>query len=273
MALVIESAGLSDVGQKRKGNEDSLFLDDRMGLYVVADGMGGHLAGEVASKIVVDTIRDYMGRFGREKNPEELEDHDASLSKEANRLLSSVHLANQAVHSMAGQKKAYTGMGSTVSAVYTTDAGFVIVNVGDSPIYLVHQGALEPIYVPHTVIAEQAAMDPEAVGRLSEKFAHMLTRAMGVEDTVAPSVLELQAWAGDTIIIASDGLTNMVEPDEIKKVLLAEPPQSACRTLVDLANARGGDDNITVIIIKVKRVSGQSSGLSGIIERILEFFK
>jgi len=101
----------------------------------------------------------------------------------------------------------------------------------------------------------------------------MLTRAMGVEDTVAPSVLELQAWPGDIIIIASDGLTNMVDQDEIKKVLLAEPPQSACRTLVDLANARGGDDNITIIILKVKKVSGQSSGLSGIFERILDFFR
>ncbi len=273
MAVLIESAGLTDVGMKRKGNEDSYFLDDRMGLYVVADGMGGHLAGEVASKIVVDTIRDYMARFGRDKNPEEMEDADANLSKEANRLLASIRLANQAVHSMSEQKKAYTGMGSTVSAVYTNESGFVIANVGDSPIYLVHQGALEPVYTPHTVVAEQAAMDPEAAGRLGEKFAHMLTRAMGVEATVAPSVFELQAWPGDIVVIASDGLTNMVNPDEIRKAVTAERPEAACRSLVDLANSRGGDDNITVIILKVKKVSGQSGPLAEFLARVMEFFR
>lgn len=270
MGLVIESAGITDVGQKRKGNEDSLFLDDRMGLYVVADGMGGHLAGEVASKIVVDTIRDYMARFGREARPQELDGEDPALSQEANRLLASVRVANQAVHSMAKQKKAYTGMGSTLSAAYTTGEGFVIVNVGDSPVYLVHQGVIEPVYVPHTVIAEQAAMDPEAAGRLGEKFAHMLTRAMGVEPTVAPNVLELNAWAGDIVVIASDGLTNIVTPDEIKKVVLLESPKTAIRTLVDLANARGGDDNITVIVLKVRKVNSRSAGFMGLLGRLWE---
>jgi protein phosphatase len=96
--LVIESAGITDVGKKREGNEDALYLDDDLGLYVVADGMGGHQAGEVASGLVVETIRDYIKRIHEDQDAEELEDSDETLSKQANQLLSGIHLANRGVH-------------------------------------------------------------------------------------------------------------------------------------------------------------------------------
>ncbi|MEW5735044.1 MAG: protein phosphatase 2C domain-containing protein [Thermodesulfobacteriota bacterium] len=273
MALVIEAAGLTDVGRKRKGNEDSLFIDAKAGLFVVADGMGGHLAGEVASRVVVDTMSAYLSRFGTEENPEELSDADQSLSKEANRILASIKLANRAVHEMASKKEAYTGMGSTVSAIYVTDDGFISANVGDSPIYLLHQGALEPVYVPHTVIAEQTAMDPEGASRLGDKFSHMLTRAMGVEPDVKPDLCELSAYPGDVLVIASDGLTNMVSEEDIKRVVLSEKPDRAVHTLVGMANANGGEDNITVIVIKVKRVLSGGNGFMALVSRVIDFFK
>ena len=150
---VIESAGLTDVGQRRKNNEDALFLDDKQQLYVVADGMGGHLAGEVASGIVVETLWGYIKRFEEETEVEELEDQDESLSKQANRLLSGIYLANKSVYQTAQGREEYQGMGSTVSSVYFTPNTLIAANVGDSPIYLVHDGSIEQLSVPHTVLA------------------------------------------------------------------------------------------------------------------------
>lgn len=273
MALVTEAAGLTDVGRKRKGNEDSLFLNEKMGLFIVADGMGGHLAGEVASRVVVDTMRDYLERFHTEKNPEELSGCDPSLSREANRMKASIKLANRAVNEMAAKKEAYTGMGSTVSAIYVTEDGIISANVGDSPIFLVHQGEMEPIYMPHTVIAEQSALDPEGVRQLGDKFSHMLTRAMGVEPEVTPDLCEISAYPGDVVVIASDGLTNMVSQEDILRVVTTEKPERAVHTLVDMANANGGEDNITVIVIKVKKVHAGGGGVFSLFSRLADLFK
>ena len=257
---VIESAGLTDVGRRRKNNEDALFLDDKQQLYVVADGMGGHQAGEVASGIVVETLWDYIKRFDDETGVEELADPDESLSKEANRLLSGIYLANKSIYQAAQGKEEYQGMGSTVSSVYFTANTLIAANVGDSPIYLVHDGSIEQLSVPHTVLAEQAALDPEGAQQLSGEFKHMLTRAMGVEETVKADISEIQCFKGDMLVISSDGLTEMVNKEEIHEVLKKERPEKACRTLVNMANERGGKDNITVIVLKVKKMTSPSGG-------------
>ena len=116
--IAIECAGLSDVGKKRKENQDYMFLDNDMGLYVVADGMGGHRAGEVASRLVVETIRDYFKQCHHDGGKTELIDTDTSLSKEANHLLSSIHLSNKLVHQTSLDNTSQRGMGSTISAVW-----------------------------------------------------------------------------------------------------------------------------------------------------------
>lgn len=250
--IVIESASITDVGRKRKGNEDSLLLDDDLGLYIVADGMGGHLAGEVASKLVVDTIREYMKRFKEDEEVEELIDPDEPLSNEANRLLSGINIASREVYQISQSNESYRGMGSTVSVVYFTDETFIVANVGDSPIYLLRDGRIELLSVTHNIMAEQAAINPEMIEQLGERFKHMLTRAMGVEETVKADIREIQYFNGDILAIASDGLSDKVSANEILDVMKNERPAKACQTLVDLANERGGDDNITLIIIKVK---------------------
>jgi serine/threonine protein phosphatase PrpC len=261
--VVVESAGITDVGQKRKINEDSLFLDDDLGLYVVADGMGGHKAGEVASSLVVETIREYMKRFDDDSGDvEELEDSDETLSKAANRVLSSIHLANQGVFRVSQSKDAYRGMGSTVSGIYFTDETFVVANVGDSPIFLVHNNNIELISVLHTVVAEQAQIDPEAAKHLGREFRHMLTQGMGIKETVEPDSCEIQCTKGDVLVISSDGLTDLVLPEEILDIVNKENPEKAARSLVYLANERGGEDNITVIVIKIKKVY-DSTGIMG----------
>ncbi len=266
--VVVESAGITDVGMKRKGNEDSLLIDHSLNLYLVADGMGGHNAGEVASHLAVETIQNYMERFKAKNDIEELEDSDATLSKEANRLLSSIHLANRGVHQVSNSKDAYQGMGTTVSAVHFTEKTLIAANVGDSPIYLVHDGNIELLSVPHTVVGEHAAIDPEGAEQLSDKFKHILTQAIGVRETVNPDVCEIQCFRGDLLIISSDGLSDKVYPEEIFQIVTTQRPNKACRTLVDLANERGGDDNTTVIVLRVKKVYNSNK----IINLINNFF-
>jgi len=248
----IESAGLTDVGMKRKNNEDSLFLDDKKQFYVVADGMGGHQAGEIASNLVVETLWDYIKRFNGDESVEELDDPDESLSKEANRLLSGIHLANKSVYQASQGNEAYRGMGSTVSTVYFTDSTLIAANVGDSPIYLIHDGNLELLSVTHTVLAEQQALDPGNTKQLGNEFKHMLTRAMGVNETVQADISEIQCFKGDMLVIGSDGLIEKITPEEIHEIVDKENPEKACRKLVDLSNQRGGGDNVTVVVLKIK---------------------
>ena len=270
--LVVESAGITDVGKKRKGNEDFLFLDDAMGLYVLADGMGGHQAGEVASELVVDTIRDYMKQFkeGDPDDVDDLEDADESLSKEANRILTGVRRANREVHQVAQTKASYHGMGSTVATVYITSERLIVGNVGDSPVYLIHNGDIELLSVIHNVITEQSAINPEAAEHIGEQYKHLLTRAMGIEETVQPDIIEIQHFDGDMVILSSDGLTDLVSPEEIRDVVNKERHDKACQTLVDMANARGGHDNITVIVLKIKTAKSQKGWGRRLTPRITE---
>ena len=270
---VIESAGITDVGIQRPHNEDSLYIDEDQQLYVVADGMGGHAAGEVASKLVVDTLRDYMQRFEEDENAEALEDSDETLSMEANRLLSGILLANKGVYHVASSKEKYKGMGSTLSAAYFTDDALILANVGDSPIYLIHNGSIELLSVTHNVISEQMAIDPEAAANIGAQYRNLLTRAMGIEETVEPDISEVPYYQGDKVVISSDGLTDLVDPDEILDIILSEKPEKACKTLVDMANERGGHDNITVITLNVKAVKQQRSGIMGMISWLISPLK
>jgi len=256
--IAIESAGITDRGKKRQANEDALFLEDTLGLYVVADGMGGHLAGEVASRLVVETIRDYIKSCKEDAVDENLINGDEILSKEANRLLSGIHLSNKVVHEAARGNSSYRGMGSTVSAVYFTDGTLIAANVGDSPIYLIRDGHVKLLSVPHTVLAEQSALNPENAEKLGREFRHVLTRAMGTEESVKADIYEIICFKDDILVISSDGLSDKASPEEIKRLVDGNGSDAACRRLVDLANGRGGDDNITAIVLKVKTVKNTS---------------
>ncbi|MBT8350816.1 MAG: protein phosphatase 2C domain-containing protein, partial [Deltaproteobacteria bacterium] len=146
--IIIESAVISDIGKRRTINEDSVFVDDKLGLYLVADGMGGHRAGEVASNLVVETISDYIKKLNDDKDTQEFNIPDETLSRKANHLISAISLSNRIAHQVSIKNEAYQGMGSTLSAVYFNNDTFIAANVGDSPIYLVHNGDIETISVP-----------------------------------------------------------------------------------------------------------------------------
>lgn len=261
--VAIESAGITHIGKRRKANEDAIFCDDGLGLYVVADGMGGHQAGEVASRMVIETMHDFIQQSRDNNHGREAGQCDTSLSPEANRLLSCLQLSNQAVHQAALSNASYKGMGSTVSAVYFTDQTLITANVGDSPIYLIRNGSIKLLSVPHTVIAEQIALNPDNADLLGDRFNHMLTRAMGVAASVEPDIHEVQYFKNDMLVISSDGLSDKASPEEIFRTVHKRSCAEACRALVELANERGGDDNVTAIVLRIKKTPSRYGGMKG----------
>jgi PPM family protein phosphatase len=259
----ITSAGITDIGRKRKGNEDALLVDDDLKLYVVADGMGGHQAGEVASRIVVDSIHNTFKQLEIEDHDSEMADMVTTRSPAANRLMAAIYRANDDVYRVAEGDELYRGMGSTVSAVYFTDQTLIAANVGDSPIYLIRNGVIETISTPHTMVAEHAAIAPKGAKPLGPQYRHILTRAMGIDKSVDPDICEHQIFDNNILIISSDGLSDKVVPEEILEMTKQASPEAACRSLVDLANERGGEDNITVIVLHVKRMMDNNVDLNG----------
>jgi serine/threonine protein phosphatase PrpC len=269
--IVIESAGITDIGKKRNGNEDALFLDDNLGLYVVADGMGGHRAGEIASNLVVETMGEFFQLSKKNGDAHGKLNTDKTLSREANRLLSSIDLSNKVVYEASLDDEACRGMGSTVSAVYFTDGTLIAANVGDSPIYLIRDGKIKLLSVLHTVLAEQTALNPENAKRLGTEFRHVLTRAMGTEDSVNADIYEIQCFKDDILVISSDGLTDKATPEEILELVHQNGLNSACQKLVKLANDRGGEDNITAIVLKVKAVKNSRLNLKRLMALIKRY--
>ena len=249
----VDSAGITDVGKIRKANEDSYYMDDDLQIYVVADGMGGHKAGEVASRIVVETIQDKMNQEPSNTDGENLITIDQELSPDATRIMAGIHLANQAVFSLSESNKDYKGMGSTVSAILLTGTRVIAANVGDSPIFLIRNNMIEELYTPHTYLAEHAKLAPKDAKPLSQQYAHMITRAVGLKEAVQPDVIEIEGLQGDMFLICSDGLSDLLKPEEIKRVATNYRPKKAVKALVAHANRRGGRDNITIIIIRLTK--------------------
>ncbi len=249
--IIAASAGQTDVGKKRKGNEDSFLIDEALGLFVVADGMGGRKAGEVASRLVVDTLQKTLHKLATAVNPAQMVGFDRNLSTEANQLVYSIRRANLKTFDYAQNDEKCQGMGSTVSAVFFRDDQVVVSNVGDSPIFRVRAGTAETVSTIHTVMAEQESIAPEGGLKLGQQYLHMITRAMGISETVNPDTRELDCQTGDIFVICSDGLSDKAFPEEIAEIVQQETPKAACTALIKMANERGGDDNITVVVIRV----------------------
>jgi len=250
--IMVQAAGFSDIGKVRKANEDSFLLNEAIGLYVVADGMGGHRGGGVASRIAVETIDAYL------ENPtQEFTDPDGpnaanGQSSAAKHLRESIFLANQKIYRQSLTDTACRGMGTTVSALYLAGNSIITANVGDSPIYLLRNGEIETLYTPHTLLHERKKIPKSMEGRFpSSKLAHILTRAVGIRSDVGMDLVETPCFADDIIILCSDGLSGKISKEEIRDLVYQNDSTSACRKLTDLANQRGGEDNITVIVVRV----------------------
>lgn len=251
--MLVASSGITNVGLKRSGNEDCFSKEDALGLYVVADGMGGHQAGEVASQIAVDLINKSFRRWVEQ---EAYEDElfgvpDNSVTIQGNYLLSSIRIANRVVYEMALEHERYQGMGTTVATLFVTSSLIIAANVGDSRIYMVRDGHIERLSKDHTIVAEQVEM-----GVMTEEEAssaplkHVLTRNLGSAENVEAEIFEIEPSNNDRFILCSDGLTDLVSDREILEMAQDEDdPGNLCNELVEKVLKRGAHDNTTVIAV------------------------
>ncbi|AVZ79961.1 Stp1/IreP family PP2C-type Ser/Thr phosphatase [Zoogloeaceae bacteirum Par-f-2] len=242
-SLAVRWAALSDVGLQRVRNEDAFLVEPARSYAVVADGMGGHNAGDVAARIVIDTI----GEVLRQRLPEHGVEARASVLRAA------VLAANDAVRAAAARDRGLTGMGATVVVANPCADGLIFASVGDSRLYRLRAGRLDQLTHDHTMLQELVdggMISPEQARRVP--FRGMLTRALGVEDEVLVDVGRTDLQPGDLLLMCSDGLTDMVDADELASLLAAPGDVQACAaTLVASANAEGGRDNITVVLAAV----------------------
>jgi serine/threonine protein phosphatase PrpC len=254
--LLINSSGITDVGLKREKNEDFFSADDALGLYVVADGMGGHLAGEVASRVAVEMIINSFRHWKESGAAEEVLYNypEESLSLQGNYVLSGIRLANRIVYEMAAEHQQYNGMGTTVAVVAVTRDLVVAANVGDSRVYLVRNGQIERLSRDHTVVAEQMEMGIMGASEAeTSPLKHILTRNLGSSQSVNVEIFEIEPADNDRYLLCSDGVTDLIPDEKILEITLSDDsPESLCRKIVGEALKRGGHDNITAVFVALR---------------------
>ena len=245
----------TDVGKVRDHNEDNFLVDKKLGLFIVADGMGGHAAGEVASAIAVRTVHEEI------KREKELLDDYASGATGASKVTTkdivalvehAVQRACSKIHEESTNDTAKRGMGTTLSAIVIVGHQGFIAHVGDSRIYLQRAGHVQQVTEDHTVFNElikRGKLSREQIEKVQQKNA--ITRAVGVYERVEVDTLVMELIAGDTLVLASDGLHGYLETPEELGAPLALAGDASVKALIDLANARGGKDNITTVVVKV----------------------
>ena len=238
--MILRAAAATDVGLRRQGNEDRFALAPELGLYLVADGMGGHTAGQVASELAAEASVRAL---------EALQGATSSLSE---RLRAAVTSANRTIFQTAQEQPEFAGMGTTVVAILSDGGRAALAHVGDSRAYLVRSGRIRQLTDDHSIVGELLRRNEisETAAR-EHPHRHVLTRALGVRETVEPDLAEITLLEGDVFVLCSDGLTGHVDDHEICKVVSdTEELQESCDALVELANQRGGEDNITVVVAR-----------------------
>jgi serine/threonine protein phosphatase PrpC len=248
----IVSGGLSDVGRVRTNNEDSYRILEPLNLYVLSDGMGGEAHGEIASALAVETIVKYC--------MEAKDDSGITLtgavrddwSEKTKRLQSSVVQANLRIFESAQAHPEQRGMGATVTAAWLDQGKLSVAHVGDSRAYLLRSGNLQQLTDDHSLVAEQVRRGIITRQQAEEsEMQSVLLRALGAHPEVEVDVDEIDIYPGDVLLLCSDGLTRMVTEPEIAGTMQAETnPTAVAEKLVELANERGGMDNITVIVAR-----------------------
>jgi PPM family protein phosphatase len=250
--LRIEVAGQTDVGRKRKHNEDAFAIYSEHGLYIVADGMGGHASGEVASRMAVDTMREFFEMT--EEDPERTWPYkmDHSRGYEENRLVTAMKLSNLRIFETAQNNQKQRGMGTTMVALFAVEDGIHIAHVGDSRVYRVRNHRLEQLTEDHSLLNDYKKMK-----RLSEEeiatFPHknVIVRALGMREHVKVDTRFEQPREGDTILLCSDGLPGPVADSEIFQIVESTPDLSlATQRLIQAANEHGGPDNVTCVLAR-----------------------
>jgi protein phosphatase len=252
MSFTIDVAGQTDVGRVRDNNEDNFGYDSRHGIYVVCDGIGGQNAGEVASKIAVDTVLQYFRSPATTiGSPQK---NEGELSRRANSLASAIRSANLNICDEAAAHPGQSGMGSTIVAVLVENGAYSVAHVGDSRVYLLRPASN---YMRQLTNDHSLVMDRVRRGLLTlqeaqhSKIQNIILRALGSSDASEPDLMDLTAEPGDTLLLATDGLTQYVSDAEILRIIAAEKTlKDACGRLIAAANAGGGRDNITCLLLQ-----------------------
>ncbi len=249
----LEAYGKTDIGLKRTHNEDNYTIVDDLGLYLVADGMGGHNAGEVASRTSINTIVKFIRRCLADSQLTWPFGIDANISEAENMILTSVRLANKELCQLAAQDPDYSGMGTTVAGVFMDGDKACVVNVGDSRIYHIRGDEMLQLTVDHSWVSEQLQkkLITEEEAR-NHRWRNVITRALGNRNSVEIDVSTVEVAPGDRLLICTDGLSGMVKDAEIKETIcsMGDNLELACQTLVQKANEYGGMDNITLVLMK-----------------------
>ena len=241
----IESFALTDIGKRRSHNEDSIYRSDDLGLYLVADGMGGHAHGEVASALAIETVLN--GFDGQDR-------HSPSLF-----LRERVQAANSEVF-MASSRNVelekdggtiIAGMGTTLVALYRVNDLAIIAHVGDSRAYRLRQSQLNQLTKDHSLVARLAEEQHVSPDQVKTGFRNVLIRGIGLEPTVEVDLLEEKTEPNDIYLLCSDGLTNMVDDSKIQEILSLDLPlEIRCERLIQEANQAGGLDNISCVLVQ-----------------------
>ncbi|TPW19118.1 MAG: protein phosphatase [Elusimicrobia bacterium] len=263
----LEIVGKTDPGKVRERNEDSIALAADIGLLVVADGMGGHNSGEVASGLAVETVmtfaKDFLGN-GRNALPEGA---DPALSARARQLQHFIQKANTVIFEKSQAFKKDHGMGTTIVAAIADERSITVAHVGDSRLYLLRNGRLERLTEDHSLVQDQVRH-----GLITQEQAeksnlqNILTRALGTEAAVKVDTADHPVLPGDVFMLCSDGLTKMVTEDDMAKVLASSATGlEAVETLIGMANAAGGVDNVTVAV--AKSPAAAKSGWRSVVSR------
>jgi protein phosphatase len=247
--LMMRSYGATDVGQRRESNEDAFLQDDELGLWVVADGMGGHAAGEIASHEAIDTIHG-MVRRGKQSNELAGPFNEEKGRAAARMLEGAVQAATYLLYAMAELDRGMAGMGTTISAMMRYDDKLVLAQVGDSRIYRVRANQAVQLTEDHTLIAWQLrqGLITEDQARTSRQ-RNVITRAVGSRDYVQVDTSTWDAEVGDAYLLCSDGLHGYLALEEIPSIV-SEGGDFSVRKLIAMANARGGKDNITALVVE-----------------------
>lgn len=238
--MLLTAVARTDVGLRRSVNEDCFALAANAGLYLVADGMGGHTAGQLASRLATAGMVEALKRFATA---------DASLTE---KLRFCVSAANRDIYDAAEEKPELQGMGTTLVALLAGRGRIALAHVGDSRAYLVRGGGVRRLTDDHSLVAELVRRrEITEVAARGHPHRHVLTRALGVRRSVEADLAEITPVEGDVIVLCSDGLTGHLQDEEIAQFVSETGDLDAvCECLVDLANARGGEDNITVSLIR-----------------------
>jgi protein phosphatase len=244
-------AARTDVGLRREHNEDSFLVNEDLGLYVVCDGMGGHAGGETASRLAVQTIeRELLSAKLRADDPfaSQAPLDDTPL---AGALREAIEGACAAVFRTSRANTELAGMGTTCISLLLHGAYALVGHVGDSRAYLVRGGEVHQLSEDHSLVIEQvrAGLLTEEEAKQS-RLKNIITRSVGFEEDVLVDVMGIETQAGDRFLLCSDGLSNLVENEEIRDALLGDSLDEVPRALIQLANERGGDDNITVVVVQ-----------------------